>query len=307
MSALSWSEGGQAASAPAGRAVADRLVLPRILRRPVRFLVRLVSGEIEIPRYASLAASGVLIASASLYGAILGGHMPTVVSAVTARVGLAVEEVRITGHAETSEIDILERLGLDGWTSMIGLDAGEARRAIASLPWVESTEVRKVYPGAVEIDLVEKKPFAIWQNDGALSLIEEDGAVIAPFRAQRHADLPLIVGAGAPKLAKEFLSVVAGEPALASRVKAHIRVGGRRWDLMLHNGVTIRLPETSPERAIAEIARLDAGRDLLSRDIVAVDLRLEDRLVVQLTPEAAERRAAALEEAEKARKAKKRI
>ncbi|MCV0397853.1 MAG: cell division protein FtsQ/DivIB [Rhizobiaceae bacterium] len=308
MPALSWSEGGRAASAPAGPPRTDgRIVLPRRLRRPARFLHRLVSGDLELPRHASLAASTALIAGFSLYGAVLGGHMPGVVSAVTARAGLAVEEVRIKGQVETSEIDVLERLGLDGWTSMIGLDATEARKAIATLPWVESVEVRKVYPGEIEVALVEKTPFAIWQNGGELSLIEEDGSRIAKLRGARRAALPLVVGSGANRLARDIVAMVSAHPALAARVKGYVWVGERRWDLKLDNGVTVKLPEEGAARAIDEIARLDAGRGLLSRDVLAIDMRIGDRLVVQLTPEAKERREAALEAAEKARKAKKRI
>ena len=269
-------------------------VLPRLLRRPARFLSRLDVDALEAPRHAMLAATLCVLTAAGAYGVVLGGHMPTVVKAVTARSGFAINDVRISGHVETSEIDILGRLELDGWTSLVGFDADTARTRIAAMPWVRSASVRKIYPDAIEVEITEKKPFAIWQRGSDLTLIERDGAEIAPYRSDRYAMLPLVVGAGAAERAQAIVRKLAVHPALAARVKGYVRVADRRWDLRLANGVAVKLPENGEERALAELAALEQAYGLLERDIAAVDMRLEDRLVVKLTPEGAERREAAL-------------
>lgn len=281
-----------------------RFVLPRWLRRPARVVARLCQGDITPPRYAATAMSAVLLGSFGLYGAWLGGHMPAIVQAVTARTGFAVDQIRITGHHESSEIDILDQLGLDGWTSLIGFSAEAARERIAALPWVQSVSVRKIYPDELEVKVEERTPFAIWQHDGQLTVIEASGAPIAPFSGGRHAALPLFVGEGSEKQAAAFLAKVSDYPEVASRAKGYILVAGRRWDLRLDNGVTVKLPEFGVDEALAELVKLDRENGLLSRDIVAVDLRYSDRLIVQMTPEATERRTAEL--AEQAKAAKKR-
>lgn len=277
----------------------DGLVLPRSLRKPARIVGRLVRGHVAMPLYAATMATAALLSLTGIYGAILGGHVPTVVQAVTARSGFAIDDVRMAGNKETSDIDILERLGLDGWTSLIGMDADAARARIAELPWVESASVRKIYPSTIEISVVERKPFAIWQHGRTLSLVDEHGKIIVPFNQERYATLPLIIGTGANEQALEFVTRLGKTPELASRVKAFIRVADRRWDLRLENGLTIKLPETGEDAAIAEIVLLDAEQGLLSRDLTAVDMRFEDRLVVQLTPEAVVRRNAVLSERDK--------
>lgn len=285
---------------------ADGFVLPRWLRKPVRVLARLFKGDFTAPRFAATVSSAVLLGSTGLYGAYEGGHMPAVVQAVTARSGFAVDEVRVVGHHETSEIDVLEKLGLDGWTALIGFDADKARERVGELPWVELASVRKVYPDTLEVKIEERKPFAVWQHENELSVVEQDGKVIAPFAGGRHVSLPLVVGVGAAERASGFLAKVNRFPELASRVKGYIRVAERRWDLWLENGVTIKLPENGEDSALADLARMDREMGLLSRDIAAVDMRLSDRLVVQLTPEAAERRDAALKQ-RKGSKPEKRI
>ena len=300
MSALRWGQGkgtGAAGTALLGVPLSfDHFVLPRLLRRPVRVLARLGGGEFTAPPFSAAILSAVLIASSSAYGAYLGGQVDSIVQGVTARTGFAVDQIKVVGNRETSEIDILDRLELDGWTSLIGFDAEAARERIATLPWVEVAAVRKVYPHTLEVRVEEREPFALWQQGNALSVIERSGAVIAPFSGGKQALLPLIIGTGAPAKAPDFLAKIKRYPELAARVKGYIRVGERRWDLKLENGITVKLPEDGEDQAIADLLRMDHDSGLLSRDIAAVDMRLSDRLVVQLTPEAATQREAALNE-----------
>ena len=278
-------------------------VLPRYLRRPARLLARLTSGEVVAPRHAGLMLTVGLFAATALYGMALGGHYPRVVQSFTAHSGFAVDDVRVSGNREVSDIDILQVLSLDGWTSLIGLGADKVRESVVAMPWVESATVRKIYPTTLEIALVEKQPFAIWQHDGELSLVERTGAPIVPFTSERFASLPLVVGEGAAAHAADIVSLVASYPALAERVRGYVRIADRRWDLRLDNGVVLKLPETGEARALEWLMSLDASDELLSRDIGAVDLRLSDRLVVQLTPDGLKQREADVKAMEKAEKA----
>ena len=299
MSALRWGQGKGGGAVPTLLGVPlsfDHFVLPRLLRRPARLLVRLCGGEYEAPRFSAAILSAALMASAGAYGAYLGGYTDSVVQGVTARTGFAVDQIKVVGNHQTSEIDILDRLGLDGWTSLIGFDAEAARQRIATLPWVEAAAVRKIYPHTLEVHVEEREPFALWQQGDTLSVIERSGEVIAPFSGGKQALLPLIVGGGAPAKAPEFLDKIKRYPELAARVKGYIRIGERRWDLKLENGITVKLPEDDEDQAIAELVKLDHDNGLLTRDIATVDMRLSDRLVVELSPEAATQRQAALSE-----------
>ncbi|TIV77437.1 MAG: FtsQ-type POTRA domain-containing protein, partial [Mesorhizobium sp.] len=191
MSALRWGQGngGNAAgSALFGVPLSfDRFVLPRQLRRPVRVLARLCGGEYEAPRFSAAILSAALIASSSAYGAFLGGYSDSVVQGITARTGFAVDQIKVVGNRQTSEIDVLDRLGLDGWTSLIGFDAEAARERIATLPWVEGAAVRKIYPHTLEVRIEEREPFALWQQGASVSVIERSGEVIAPFSGGKQA------------------------------------------------------------------------------------------------------------------------
>lgn len=272
------------------------VAMPRWLRRSVRMLQRVDLDRIEPPRFAATMATAALFALTGLYGVLEGGRADEVLRATTSRVGFAIENVEVRGNREVSEIDVLQQIGLDGWTSMVGFDVGAARERIAELPWVEHVEVRKVYPATINVAITERQPFALWQQGDQLAVIERDGEVIAPFSGGHLASLPLIIGMGADEAGPAFVEAVSRVRGLAGRVRAYIRVADRRWDLRLENGITVKLPEEGARAALAEVSRLDAEYALLERDITAVDLRLPDRLTVALTPEAAEAREAVFEE-----------
>ncbi|GAC1040635.1 cell division protein FtsQ/DivIB [Rhizobium sp. No.120] len=282
--------------------VEDAFVLPRPLRRAVRFLVSLGSGRINIPAHTGTVSTFVLLAATGLYGMSVGGHTQAVAEATTSAAGFAIEDVKVSGNDETSEIEILQLLGLDGTTSLVALNADAARQKIANLPWVQDVEVRKVYPKAVEVKLKERKAYAIWQHGSELSLIEKDGSVIAPLRDNKFAKLPLFVGRDAETAAASIDDQFAKWPEIRSHVKAFVRVAGRRWDLYLDNGVIIKLPEDNIDDALARLTKLDKSQNLLQRDIAAVDLRIDDRTAIELTPDAAVRRQAAVDARNKALK-----
>lgn len=280
------------ANAPAGN---ESFVLPRPLRRVVRFVISLCSGRIAIPDHVGTVSLALFSAAVTAQGVVAGGHTSAVFQAATSIVGFAIEDVRVSGNTHTSELDILQLLGLDGTTSLVALDIDTARARLTELPWVQAAEVRKIYPRTIEVALKEREAYGIWQHGEELSLIEKSGSIIAPLRDSKFASLPLFVGRDADRAAAAVQSEFQNWPQIASRVKAYVRVAGRRWDLHLDNGIVVKLPQDDMPEALALLSRLDTEQNLLSRDIAAVDLRLKDRTVVQLTPEAQARRQAAVD------------
>lgn len=280
----------------------ELFVVPRPFRRAFRFMVNLASGRIHIPAHAGTVSAFAFLAATGLYGMSLGGHSQSVAQATTTAAGFAIEDVKVSGNSETSEIDILEKLGLDGETSLVALDINAARLRLAELPWVEDVELRKVYPRTVEVNLRERKAYAIWQHGQELSLIEKNGSVIEALRDNKFADLPLFVGRDAETAAAKFEKDFSGWPELRQQVKAYVRIAGRRWDLHLKNGIVVKLPEQGVDQALGLLTRMDKEQRLLERDIVGVDLRLPDRTAIRLSTGAVERRQAALDARTKALK-----
>jgi len=158
--------------------------------------------------------------------------------------------------------------------------------------WIASATIRKLYPDGLSVEVVEKQAFARWYDGTRIFLIDRGGVLISDEFDAVYDTLPLVAGRGAPERAEAALAMVGAHEALADRVAALVRVGDRRWDIMLTDGPTIRLPEDGQQAALAEVVRLEAQAKLLQRDVAVVDLRIPDRLTVRLTPEAADKRRA---------------
>lgn len=260
------------------------------------------------PRSAVLAALCLVLLAGTGYGIAHGDRVAALAAAVREgrdvlanAAGFAIRAVVIEGNRNLGTAEILASGGITERTSLLFLDALAVRARLKANPWIAEATVRKFYPGRLEITVVEREPFALWQKDGRISVIAADGTRLAPFGDRRHATLPLVVGAGAETRAKDFLATLARYPTLNEQVRAAILVAERRWNLKLKNGIDVRLPEVGLERALDTLVALDRSKKLLSRDITAVDLRLADRVTVRLSEEAAKAR----EEALKAKNARK--
>jgi cell division protein FtsQ len=274
----------------------DSRVLPPFLRRPVRLLSRF---DWRTPRFFGIKGLAVFFAATAIAGIVIGDHTRSVVSSVTAASGLAIDQVKITGQSETSEVDILDRLEIDQLPSLFTFDLDAARERVEALPWVARATLRKLYPDTLEVAVVERLPYALWQKDDTVSLIDPQGTVITDYIGERYTNLPLVVGPGAHTRVDEFLDLVLSQPSLVPRVRAGVLVSERRWNIVLAEAVEIMLPEADPADALARVAGLDATRQLLSREIAAVDLRLPDRLVLRLTERGLDERRTLIEARDK--------
>jgi len=279
---------------------------PRLLRRWGHALV-----ELKVPRGAGSTAAAMLLLASASYGAVRGGHVPQIMENaqslcddVANRLGFRIAEVALDGGHEVARDEILVLAGITDRSSLLFLDAARTRARLLSNPWIAEATVLKLYPDRLRIEIKERKPFALWQKDRRIALIAVDGVVLENDVRARFADLPRVVGKGAEQSAQDFLTLIGRYPAIARRTEASIFVAERRWNLRLKDGVEILLPENEAEQALQILVDLDRNQKLLSRDIIAVDLRLPDRITVRQSDAASFAREQALKEAEKAKKSK---
>ena len=260
--------------------------------------------DLQVPRGAGASAAAMLLLASSYYGVVKGGHAPVIAAQIqdlcdsaANSVGFRISEIALAGEREVSREDILSLAGITGRSSLLFLDAGQTRIRLMTNPWIAEAAVLKLYPGRLRIEIKERQAFALWQKEGRLYLIATDGTVLETYVPQRFAALPRVVGDGAEHAAQEFLDLLKGYPAIAKSVEAAVLVAERRWNLHLKGGLEVLLPEREPERALTTLVDLDRDKKLLSRDIVAVDLRLADRVTVRQSDAAAAVRDEALKAA----------
>jgi cell division protein FtsQ len=266
--------------------------------------------RLQLPRGAGIAAAVIIMMAGLGYGMVRGDHVPAIVEAfkdardqAANAAGFRIVALSVTGQRHLSREEILAVANVTGRTSLLFLDVASTRERLKTNPWIADATVLKLYPGELQIGITEREPFALWQRDRRVAVIADDGTVLETYAAPQLFKLPLVVGRGAEVHAKEFLALLGRFPAIRDQVLASVLVGERRWNLRLRNGLDVRLPASGADEALERLVALDRERKLLSRDIVAIDLRLPDRVTVRLS----ERAAQAREELKKenAKKAKK--
>jgi cell division protein FtsQ len=253
--------------------------------------------RVRVPRGAGIAAAIVIILSGLGYGVVKGDHAEDIVAIFKdARdqagnaLGFRIATLAVSGHRHMSREEIVATAGVTGRSSLLFLDVDAARERLKTNPWIADATVLKLYPGELQIGVEERQPFALWQADRRVTVIADDGTVLENFVAPQLFTLPLVVGRGAEKRAREFLALLDRYPALRPQVLASILVGERRWNLRLRNGLDVKLPEADVAAALDRLTALDRDARLLSRDITLVDLRLPDRVAVRLSERAAQAR-----------------
>lgn len=201
--------------------------------------------------------------------------------AFSAEIGFQVNDMLVMGRQETDAADLLNAVQAGRGSPILAFDAARAKARVEALPWVQTAAVERVLPDTVIVRIQERKPLAVWQNQGRFHLIDRTGTVIPGVTLERFGHLLRVVGEDAPQTVADLVRLLTAEPELAGRVKAAVRVGARRWNLRLDNGMDVRLPEQDAAIAWGRLADYERSHKLLERDIQILDLRLPDRLIVR--------------------------
>jgi cell division protein FtsQ len=268
--------------------------MPRVTRGPrnsisdrpgrLKLLLRRQKHLLRPAGWVALAVLVVLVGAIALRSTSPGGSIATRrerFGGVTAFAGLRVTDVVIEGRENTPEPLLRAALGVTLGDPTLGFSVELARQRLATLPWVEHATVERRLPGTVVVYLQERRPFAIWQNQGRFVLIDRSGQQVPNQNMADFRQLPLVVGPGAPVAAAALIDALTDLPELQKRVVAAVRVAERRWNLHLDNGADVLLPEGHETAALDRLTKLQQEHQLLDRPLAAIDMRLADRLVLR--------------------------
>ena len=198
--------------------------------------------------------------------------------------GFRVKSVDVQGLKQMDPRPVYD-IALDQKTTAMPLvDVGAIRERLLDYGWVKDARVSRRFPDTLVIDIVERTPAALWQDDNRLSLIDAEGVVLDRVPVSRMPDLPLLVGKGANAQAVPLERLLDKVPALKAQLVSAKWIGQRRWDLSFQSGETILLPEgeAAATAALAKFAKMDKSAGLLGRGIVRFDLRIPGKMTVRL-------------------------
>ena len=250
-----------------------------------RLVAALPVGEATLHRIATWTITGAGVAVALVAASWIGvpGMIGGAVAEGASRAGFRVEQIEITGLHRMDRMSVYAVALEDqrNATAMPAVDLDGIRRKLLRYGWIADAHVSRRLPDTLLIDIVEREPAAVWQDNGQLTLIDKGGVALAPVSLDAMPDLPLVIGPGADREEPAYQTLLAAAPALRPRIKAATWVGNRRWDLSFTSGETLALPEDDAGPALARFAEMNAARPLLGKGWLRFDLRDPARLVAR--------------------------
>ncbi|NGQ89947.1 cell division protein FtsQ [Rhodobacter sp. HX-7-19] len=243
-----------------------------------------VLARVGLPVFLLAAAVGLFASDADRRAAIAGAY-GDLKEAFQSRPEFMVGLVSVEGASPELTDAIRDRIGLKLPLSSFDIDLDAVRARVEGLDAVARAELRVRSGGVLQVLITERMPVLVWRMDERLEMLDEAGHRVAGLAARTdRPDLPLIAGEGAAAATGEALEIFAAAQAILPRVRGLVRMGERRWDLVLDRNQRVLLPETGAVAAVERLMALDKAEDLLARDVLSVDLRNEKRPVLRLAP-----------------------
>ena len=250
-----------------------------------RLVAALPVSEATLHRLVTWTITGAAVAALLVAAGWFG--VPQKVGAVMAegagRAGFRVGQIEITGLHRMDRMSVYAVALEDqkNATAMPAVDLEGIRRKLLRYGWIADAHVSRRLPDTLLIDIVEREPAAVWQDNGQRTLIDRAGIALAPVARDDAPDLPLVIGPGADRQEPGYQALLAAAPGLRGRIKAATWIGNRRWDLTFRSGETLALPEDDAGPALTRFAAMDASRPLLGKGWLRFDLRDPTRLVAR--------------------------
>lgn len=234
---------------------------------------------------AVLALIGLAVWADPVQSAAIRAQIAALQASVQQREEFRLTTLAIEGASPDLADAIRAKLNVSLPVSSFDVDLLALREAAQSLPAVADAQVKIRTGGLLQVTITERIPALVWRRGEDLLLIDAKGVLVAGLHARSdRADLPLVVGQGAQEAAGEALDILAAAGPIAPRIQGLVRIGARRWDIVLDHNQRLMLPQENPLAALDRALALDQAERLFDRDILALDLRHGPRPVLRLAP-----------------------
>jgi cell division protein FtsQ len=212
------------------------------------------------------------------------GQYQDVVRQIQERPEFMVSLLKVEGASPEVDSAIRAMMPVKLPASSFQIDLDALHEVITRLDAVAEAKLVIRGDGVLEVSVAERQPAILWRHATGIEMLDADGQRVATLldRAARP-DLPLIAGEGAASVVPEALDILAASGPILSRARGLVRVGERRWDIILDRGQKIMLPQENPVLAIERLLAIDAAEDLMGRDFTHLDLRNQDRPTIRLS------------------------
>ncbi|MDB2683094.1 FtsQ-type POTRA domain-containing protein [Alphaproteobacteria bacterium] len=221
----------------------------------------------------------------------LGGHVERATdwagktkNEALASVGFSLKNILLEGRINASAETVMALINMQKGDPLFSFDPKSAREQIGKMAWIENVQIERRWPDTIYIRLKERTPLAFLQSNKKLLLLDQHGQIIHTNNLSRFEDLIIVIGEGAQEKSPQLLATLKAEPEIFSRVESAKRISDRRWDVVLKNNMTLKLPENDYALALRQISDAQKEDQILDKDIEHIDLRDHARMIIRTRP-----------------------
>lgn len=202
----------------------------------------------------------------------------------SASLGFEVQNILIDGRVNTDPEILKAIINVQKGDPLFAFNPTQAQEALSQIAWVDTVHVERRWPDTLYISLDERKPLALWQKDKKLNLIDQYGDIIPVTDLNPFSNLVIVLGEDAPKNTEELFQTLIGEPDLFRDIESAGYIADRRWDIIMKNDIRVKLPEGDVALAWSRLAKAHAADNILDKNLMAIDLRDPERMIVRTSP-----------------------
>ncbi len=194
--------------------------------------------------------------------------------------GFIIKNIEISGENHLNKNDIIKIINAYNDVNIFNVNIKNIYKEIKNNTWIKKVSIEIIYPNTIKILLTEKKPVAIWQNRYGNILITKSGDVIFEKNLEKFKNyLPIVIGQNAHKNAHSILNILSINKDFVKNIWSLTYVNERRWDVHFNQGLTIKLPGDSVEKAWGKVLYLDKKFNILNLDLTELDLRNSSKIL----------------------------
>ena len=203
--------------------------------------------------------------------------------ALVERPEFMIKVASVDGASDELAHEIREIMPLNFPVSYFDLDIKYLHKVLNDIPAVASAAIKVTVSGVLQIDISERTPAFIWRKDDVISVIDEKGKFIRLATSRLdYPELPLVIGEAANLSIADISSLMEDNQYFLDQVRAFVRVGERRWDLVLDNNLRIMLPQAEFLAAFDRLMLMSESGSLFSNQLSSIDMRLVERPTVRV-------------------------
>ena len=190
---------------------------------------------------------------------------------------LMINEIRFENNKIVSNEELIKDLSFLYNKNIIFLNTLEIKKKLKKNSFIESLQVKKVYPNKLVIKIFEKQPIGIILHENKKFFLGKKFELIKYKKISKYENLAVIDGD--EKSFKKLFINLKKTKFPSDLVKKYELQKAGRWNIELIDGRLIKLPINNYKKSLKNFLKIKADRNFEKYKIF--DYRLNDQLILK--------------------------